>query len=407
LRWQGKPGEILQTAPLSDVLVGTGTEEDPFLIASADDLDAVGRFPYQWDKHYELTANIDLRAYPSIAFHTIGVAALPFTGVFEGNDHTISNFTYSSSYGSYVGLFGCISGANGAIRNVGLLAPRIEVRGGYVVGSLVGSIEDGAVGNCYVEDAHVAGSLFVGGLAGTNVHGSVARCRATGAITGRDIVGGLLGSNSNVIADCRVTVTVDGDEYVGGLAGLSGGDAAITNCYGHVDVSGSDSVGGLVGDNSNVLANCCAQVVVSGGRFVGGLVGSNSSYSTVANCHASGQVSGELKVGGLLGQNVYYSVMRHCYSACQVDGNAETGGLIGHDDTGLVHGCLWDVEVSGWPSSEGGRGLTTVEMQSAATFLDAGWDFVGEVENGTEDIWWIDEGQDYPRLWWEIADAEF
>ena len=29
------------------------------------------------------------------------------------------------------------------------------------------------------------------------------------------------------------------------------------------------------------------------------------------------------------------------------------------------------------------------------------WDFVGETENGTDDIWWIDEGQDYPRLWWE------
>jgi hypothetical protein len=30
-----------------------------------------------------------------------------------------------------------------------------------------------------------------------------------------------------------------------------------------------------------------------------------------------------------------------------------------------------------------------------------GWDFVGETVNGTEDIWWILEGKDYPRLWWE------
>jgi len=22
--------------------------------------------------------------------------------------------------------------------------------------------------------------------------------------------------------------------------------------------------------------------------------------------------------------------------------------------------------------------------------------------NGTEDIWWILEGKDYPRLWWEL-----
>lgn len=31
----------------------------------------------------------------------------------------------------------------------------------------------------------------------------------------------------------------------------------------------------------------------------------------------------------------------------------------------------------------------------------SGWDFVGESENGKEDIWWLLEGQDYPRLWWE------
>jgi len=32
-------------------------------------------------------------------------------------------------------------------------------------------------------------------------------------------------------------------------------------------------------------------------------------------------------------------------------------------------------------------------------FLEAGWDFVDETISGTEDIWWILEGQDYPRLW--------
>jgi hypothetical protein len=40
-------------------------------------------------------------------------------------------------------------------------------------------------------------------------------------------------------------------------------------------------------------------------------------------------------------------------------------------------------------------------MRMVKTFLDAGWDFVGETENGKEDIWWILEGQDYPRLAWE------
>jgi hypothetical protein len=33
-----------------------------------------------------------------------------------------------------------------------------------------------------------------------------------------------------------------------------------------------------------------------------------------------------------------------------------------------------------------------------------GRDFVVETANGTEDIWWILEGKDYPRLWWEAAE---
>jgi len=45
--------------------------------------------------------------------------------------------------------------------------------------------------------------------------------------------------------------------------------------------------------------------------------------------------------------------------------------------------------------------IYAAEMQTASTFLDAGWDFLDETANGTEDIWWILEGQDYPRLWWE------
>jgi len=37
-------------------------------------------------------------------------------------------------------------------------------------------------------------------------------------------------------------------------------------------------------------------------------------------------------------------------------------------------------------------------MKMASTFIKAGRDFVDETDNGTEDIWWILEGQDYPEL---------
>jgi hypothetical protein len=85
-------------------------------------------------------------------------------------------------------------------------------------------------------------------------------------------------------------------------------------------------------------------------------------------------------------------------------GTAEIGGLVGAGNQwgfwGEVMFSFWDTQTNGQATSAGGAGKTTAEMQMADTFLDAGWDFVDEAENGTEDIWWILEGQDYPRLWW-------
>jgi hypothetical protein len=41
-------------------------------------------------------------------------------------------------------------------------------------------------------------------------------------------------------------------------------------------------------------------------------------------------------------------------------------------------------------------------MQDPSTYLKAGWDFVGEDLNGTQDIWTMDPGRpSYPRLAWQ------
>ncbi|OHB67790.1 MAG: hypothetical protein A2Y76_14505 [Planctomycetes bacterium RBG_13_60_9] len=92
------------------------------------------------------------------------------------------------------------------------------------------------------------------------------------------------------------------------------------------------------------------------------------------------------------------------YSSGSVSGTVY-GGLVGWNG-GPITSSFWDIQTSGWTTGTGGTGKTTAEMQMAQTFLDAGWDFVDEVANGTEDIWWILEGKDYPRLWWEAAPAD-
>ena len=86
--------------------------------------------------------------------------------------------------------------------------------------------------------------------------------------------------------------------------------------------------------------------------------------------------------------------------------NENVGGLVGSNwarpwGEGSTTMSFWAIQASGQSSSDGGTGLSTAEMKTAGTFLEAGWDFVDETANGTEDIWWILEGQNYPRLWWE------
>jgi hypothetical protein len=144
---------------------------------------------------------------------------------------------------------------------------------------------------------------------------------------------------------------------------------------------------------------------VTGNFRVGGLVGRNSN-GEIVNCYAKGDVLGQRHVGGLLGGNTTskrdISTIRNCYSATSVLDGFQPGGLVGNDQNGEVRDSFWDIETSGRTLSFGGTGKTTAEMQTESTFTDASWDFVDETENGTEDIWWILEGQDYPRLWWEL-----
>ena len=161
------------------------------------------------------------------------------------------------------------------------------------------------------------------------------------------------------------------------------------------------SYGSLIGYlKDGTISNCYAEGgsvcgSVLGNPVIGGLVGANAG--TIANCYSTARVLGNYDVGGLVGFN--WGTITDCYATGSISGNY-VGGLVGYNG-GKVYNSFWDIQTSGQAESEGGEGKTTAEMQTLRTFTDAGWDFVDETENGTEDIWWILEGQDYPRLWWE------
>jgi hypothetical protein len=348
---------------------GTGEPNDPYLIYTAEQMNEIGTNVNDLDKHFILTADIDLSGYTGEEFNIIGEryyesgwVERPFTGVFDGNGHTVSNFSYTSTDRDYVGLFGFVDDPNAQIINLGLVNPDIEAGTGQFVGSLVGWLKTGRIVGCYVEDGSVSGGFYVGGLVG--------------------LVGGLEGPTGVTIINSYSTGNISGNEYVGGLIG--GNNGTVDGCYSTCNVTGKSYVGGLVGQNGDITGYWVF-IMISG---------------TISNCYSTGSTSGSGWVGGLVGFN-YVGTITNCYATGEVLGKGEGGGLVGSGGIELVEGCFWHIETSGQTTSDGGEGKTTTEMKTAATFLDAGWDFVDETENGTEDIWKISEGFDYPRLWWE------
>jgi len=428
---------ICSTSLAVEFAGGTGEPNDPYQIATAEQLIGLGEDPNIYDKHFILTADIDLNyLLPGRKVFDKAVIApdfddtssrfdgTPFTGVFDGNDHTISHLMIMGY--NYLGLFGQTDGAT--ISGLGLEAVHVSGIGDYV-GGLVGQ-NGGDASHCYSTGTvgrRPLGSIYesesVGGLVGGN-GGTITICYSTAAVSGYRGVGGLVGTNSGDIVLSYSTGTVAGralrgtweSESVGGLVG--GNRGTITICYSTGMVSGNYTVGGLVGKSSSLasITTCYSSASVSGdetlGRFVGynlgGLVGLNEG--NISMSYSCGTVNGVYWIGGLVGDNRGSITMS--YSTGRVSGDESVGGLVGDSFSGdaVVTASYWDIETSNepnmcgvdrWGNCDNSYGKTTAEMQDINTYLSAGWDFVDEVENGTEDIWKMPPYKGYPLLAWQ------
>jgi hypothetical protein len=298
---------------------GTGEPNDPYRIASAEDLNDIGNHVEDWDKHFILINDVNLAQYTGTQFKIIGTSwNNPFQGVFDGNDRRVWNFTWSSTNRNYIGLFGYL-GEGGQIKKLGM--ENVDVNAGT--------------------------GDFIGELVGWNYAGTISGCYSSGSVLGNESVGGLMGYN----------------------------DGTITNCYSTGSVTGGDwCVGGLMGNNWGTVTDCYFTGSVSGNYGVGGVVGGNCLTETITNCYSSGSVSGYVYVGGFVGLN--YGTITNCYSSSSVSGNDNVGGLVGSGDPNLVTTSFWDKDTSGQTTSVGGVGKTTAEMKTKSTFTEAGWDFV-------------------------------
>jgi hypothetical protein len=375
---------------------GSGTAGDPFIIDTPAKMNDIGLNEGDWDKHFRLIADVNLADYTGESFNIIGNGTTKFTGVFDGNGHTISNFTYTTAADDIncIGLFGHCQDAQ--ITDLGLIDPNIDVNHpDYTlcfIGILIAKLEGGTVSNCYVEGGRLSVCMInaqVGGLIGwvyedslvsychtsctvtspdysTSVAGLVdyvrgntyygappviSNCYSSSPVSGAGAHGLVSINCGGIISNCHATGAVSGSSH-GGAGGLVGTvqtlspwyeEGLIIDCYATGDVSGPSSVGGFAASCWGKLVNCYATGNVSGvtqrvgglvGRSIGGHIDGVSSLilGSISRCYATGAVSGFLDVGGLVGVNDGADIS-NSYAMGSVDTTwSDGGGLVGTND---------------------------------------------------------------------------
>jgi|GEM_PF-2672932 len=395
--------EMFTTAEAGEFAGGSGTEEDPYLVATAEHLNNVRNYK---EAHFKQIADIDLDVEPwkTDGWSTIGAKYNQFIGQYDGDGFEINGLFLPYS-GYHNSLFGYVGNDDqeGVILNLGLL--NVYVEGWEYTGALV-SLLKGRVESCYATGAVKGkatsfGNESTGGLIGSVYTDSslVKDSRFIGTVEGEYANGGLTGSNWGTIINCSSSGTVSiTQSFSGGLVGRNGSTGLIINSRSDMDVSSEgSSTGGLVGDNNEGIIEYCiaAGSVSSTGSKTGGLVGYNDE-GIIRNSYARGSVNGTTYSGGLIGEQ-WYGEVENSYSTGAVSGTGSyVGGLIGYKSySGVETNCYWDTETSGMSSSYAGTGKTSTEMKTQSTFTDAGWDF--------STIWTIHAGSNdgYPYLRWQ------
>ena len=252
----------------------------------------------------DLVEDLDLN---NEAWTPIGGPDTPFSGIFNGNNHTISNLLIEGN-DSNVGLFGYTT--NGEIKN--LTIENADVSGYLNVGVLVGTPYTSEYSDITVTgNIKVEGFSYVGGVGGKNAYASWT-----------DITVDASGSSyvrAYSISDQEYRT------YVGGIIGFMGeGSIVMTNLTSNIDVYGSTcDVGGITGiaHYGNKFVNCSSSGDVeitnatseSDCLQIGGIAGvwMNSTAGTVIleNCTFNGNLSTNLNVdisGNTLVGSKYY-----------------------------------------------------------------------------------------------------
>lgn len=347
---------------------GSGTADDPYLIADKYHLDNVRKY---LSSHFEMTADIIFEESDFVYggdFFNNGMAWKPigvFTGSFDGKNHTISNL-YVDTTSDNVGLFSKVS--NSTIKNVSLR--NISISGGNYVGGICGYLTSSGddnfalVQNCYV-DGQVTASNYAGGICGY--------------IHGVDYSRGIEGSYADAdtrIYNCYNNALIFAEDYAGGITSSThSAGCTISECVNNGDVTSNGISGGILGYLTGDKSNSWSR----GGMGTTG--GTNYyyyySYSLVKNSYNLGAVEG-ITSGGIVGEAVtgsgsdgIYNGITNCYNVGLVNGT-KVGDVVAKNNQSPIKSCY---SLSG---------NTDEELKKISTYVDWNfdtiWTFGGDFE---------------------------
>lgn len=238
---------------------GNGTETEPYIIATAAQLDEVRNFP---SACFELSKDIDLSSY--LNSNSSGWTPIKnFTGKFDGKKHTIKGLWISLSSISNVGLFANIQSSNkrASVSNLFVNISKKGITGGSRVGGICGSLSNGNIENCMVT-GDISGYQYVGGIVGVggewnNDISSISQCASSG----------------NIIAT---------DGKVGGILGYRYGSCSIENCYSIANVKAEGSYSSSAYGIGYSAENCYFAGTISdtGDVYPIGVYNTNSYYDS-------------------------------------------------------------------------------------------------------------------------------
>ena len=238
---------------------GSGTELDPYQIATLTDLQTLSATPSDWGRYFIQTADIDASATSgwnpdgSSGFYgwsPIGNSTTKFTGSYNGQGYFINDLYLNRPNSNMQALFGYASGAT--LENIGVYD--VYSSGQDYVSAIVGYAYYSTISTCSSSGSIQCTWFSAGGIVGQTENSTIENCYSFASISGRGSNGGVIGSmRYGSMVNCYSTGVVVATQSGGG--GLVGSvlSPTITNCFWDTETSGQAASAGGVGKTTSEL----------------------------------------------------------------------------------------------------------------------------------------------------------